>query len=241
MTEKHPIVDTMVVKLRAAADDVLQSVVVYGPSAHGDYMDAEAKYNLLVVLRDLSLSSIEEISGPVRWWLKKTQPMPRIFSPKFIDEAADVFPIEFLDIRAHHLVVYGDDPFSNLDVHKDHLRTQCERELREKLMRVHEAFIEAHGKSRLLVRLLEESYPAFAAVFRGCLELANRPIPKHDLDVVHEFCSLADLDPAPFVEIDDLINQVKLQSQPATLFASYYQQLTKSIGALNSFPVATED
>ncbi len=235
MHRKYPIVAEMVAKLEAAAADNLLSVVVYGPTVHGDSLGDKKNHNLLVVLSDLSLASIGKIAGPVRWWLKKGEPMPRIFSPDFIADAADVFPMEFLDITAHHHVVHGADPLRSLDVKKDHLRSQCERELREKLMRLQEAYLEAAGKPKKLLALLRDSYPVFASVFRGCLQLADHSVPVHDSDVIREFCRHTSLDPVPFAEIDKIRSGTKVSTPPDALFLSYYQQITMAIEALDSF------
>lgn len=230
----NALVTEMVGRLRESAGDTLVSVVVYGPAAHGDYQEDEANLNLLIVLSDLSLPSIEAVGRPVRWWLKKGQAMPRFFSPGFIAEAADVFPMEFLDIRAHHHLAYGIDALQDLVVRKDQLRDQCERELREKMMRLQEAYIESEAKPRVLLSLMQESCPAFAAVFRGYLALVNRSIPAHDVDVIRAFCEDTDLDPTPFNEIDKLKSGVKMNGDTQTLFASYYLELKKAIVALNS-------
>jgi hypothetical protein len=233
MQRKHRIVGEMVARLEASAADRLLSVVVYGPAAHGDYLGEKKNHNLLVVLSDLSLASIAKIGGPVRWWLKKGEPMPRVFSPEFIAEAADVFPMEFLDITAHHEVVHGFDALNSLAVKKHHLRTQCERELRECLMRLQEAYMEAGGKPKKLLALLRESYPVFATVFRGCLQLVDQTVPAHDADVVRDVCRHMSLDPVPFAEVDQIKNGNKLSSSPDNLFQRYYQQITMAIAAFD--------
>tara|TARA_R110002096_G_scaffold436100_2_gene667765 strand:+ start:17035 stop:17766 length:732 start_codon:yes stop_codon:yes gene_type:complete len=235
MQKKYPVVSEMVTRLETAAGESLLSVVVYGPAAHGDQLANQKNTNLLVVLSDISLASISKVGGPVRWWLAKGEPLPRVFSPKFITDAADVFPMEFLDITAHHDVVYGTDPLLGLDVKKGHLRNQCERELRETLMRIQEAYLEANGKQKELLALLTGSYPVFASVFRGCLQLGDHAVPARDADVIREFCRHTSLDQGPFAEIGDLRNGVKIASRPAVLFQNYYQQITLAIEALDSF------
>jgi len=235
MQKRYPVVEEMVARLKASAADSLLSVVVYGPVARDSNLGGSKNCNLLVVLSDLSLPRIANVGAPVRWWLKKGEPMPRIFSPKFIVEAADVFPLEFLDITAHHVVVHGVDPLSNLDVKKDHLRSQCERELREKLMRLQEAYLESAGKPKKLVELLCASYPAFAMVFRGCLQLADQEVPAHDADVIQAFCRQSSLDPVPFADIDKIKNGTKVSKVSDDLFQDYYQQINLAIEALDGF------
>src|SRR5690606_11223773 len=114
---------------------------------------------------------------PIRWWLKQKQPWPRLFTRALIADSLDVYPIEFLDISDHHRLLYGDDPFGEVVVDLDRLRLQCERELREKLMRLREGFIECSRAPRKLEALLAESYASFEPIWRGCLHLLGRPVP----------------------------------------------------------------
>jgi hypothetical protein len=161
--------------------------------------------------------------------------MPRLMSPRMLREATDVFPIELLTIRAHHLVLFGADAVSDLDVDRDHLRMQCERELREKLMRVQEAYIEADGRDRALTRLLTESYLAFTQVFRGCLRLSTDDVPQHNIDVAREFCRRAGLDPAPFEDIEGLAAGGGTRTGAEELFDAYYAELMKAVRAVDRF------
>jgi hypothetical protein len=177
----------------------------------------------------------------VRWWLGKKKPYPRILSPAVIRDAADVFPIEFLDITRHHQVLHGDDPFTRLDVRTDHLRLQCERELREKLMRLQEGYIAAADKPRNLRRLLVESYLTFAQIFRGCLYLLGDDAPTHTIDAIRAFCERADLEVEPFEQVHRFYAGEANIEDPAATFTSYYTQLRRAVGAIDSFSKAEPD
>ena len=99
----------MVQSLDNTLGERLRSVVLYGSAARGDYQKATSDFNLLVVVDELNPSTLESLSPIILRWCKQNQPFPRIFSPKLIAESTDVFPIEFLDIRCHHLVLHGED------------------------------------------------------------------------------------------------------------------------------------
>lgn len=235
---QHALLSSFVDRLQAAAGDDLVAVVLYGSAARGDFHERASDFNILIELRDLELKTLAKIGEPVNWWLRKHEPMPRIFSPGMIVESADVFPIEFLDISRHHVMLYGNDPFGELEIHTDHLRIQCERELRQKLMRLREAYLETRGKTKQLQRLLFESYPAFVSIFRGCLHLVQREIPVHNNEVVEAFCELAGLDKAPFVELEELLDEDRDASDPATLLSRYYRELTRAVTAIDRFQEA---
>lgn len=223
------ILDDMVQHLRTAGGDSLLSVILYGAEARGDHYEAVRDLYLLIVLKDLELETLAPLRDPIKRWLKKSNPMPRFFSPSLIADASDVFPLEFLDISGHHRLLYGDDPFTDMDVGTDHLRLQCERELREKLMRLQEAYVETRGRASDLKRLLAGSYLAFVDIFRGCLRLHAEEVPAQADEIVTAFCKVAKLDPTPFRAAEQLAHGGQPTQPIDAVFSSYYTQLTSAI------------
>jgi len=231
---RDKILDDAVGRFRAGCGDALVAVVLYGPAAHGDFYEGDADLHLLVVVKDLELATLATLAEPLSWWLKKKQPMPRVFSRELIGKAADVFPMELSDLLAHRVVLWGEDPMPDLDIDYDHLRLQCEREIREKMMRLREAFIEARGKDKLLHRLMAESVSSFVSIFRGALRL--RPgfaVPQHDKGVVDAFASWAGIEAEPLHQALSIKN-----GRPGATgdpFASYYAALTKAVDFIDGF------
>ena len=234
----NPLLKKVVDDLKASAGGRLRSVLLYGSAARGDYEKASSDLNLIVVLETLDLPTLENVSGPLRRWERKKQPLPRIFSPAMITESVDVFPIEFLDLKAHAVLLYGENVFRDLTVHADRLRLQCERELREKMMRLREGYIEAHAAPRRLRPLLTGSYSTFVALFRGCLHLHKDDVPAHNEEVVATFCTRAELDRSPFDEVARLKRGETIDVDTKALFARYYTELDKAVHRVNRFDVA---
>lgn len=232
--KEHPSLSHTVDRLVSAGGDRLESLVLYGEAAHGETY-AELEYDLLVVLSDLETGTLARVAEPVRRWVKKGQPMPRFFSPGLIEDAADVFPMEFLDIQRHHVILHGEDPLAELNVETNHLRLQCERELREKMMRLREAYLQAEGSERRLQKLLGDSYQSFVWVFRGALFLEKEEVPAHNAEVVSAFCAQADLDTRPFTAIERLRSGKRLDQSAERLFNDYYKQLTRAVSAIDRF------
>ncbi len=231
----NPVLRRMVHDLTASLGDLLHGIVLYGSAARGDWQKGTSDFNLIVVLENLEPGTLEKMTPILKHWSGKGQPAPRIFSKAVIAESADVFPIEFLDIQSRRDVLHGRDPFASLTIHLDHLRLQCEREMREKMMRLREGYIEAHTNSRSLTRLLTDSYTTFVALFRGCLHLLGGDVPVHNREVVAAFCARADIDPAPFTEVDRLKLGERSSTEPKATFARYYEALTRAVHAINRF------
>ena len=216
----------LVTRLTQALGERLISVVVYGPAAHDEVYVTVRGEHLLIVVRELSLEALQRLGDPVRWWLKKGEPWPRLFSPELLRSSADVYPIELLAISQHRRIAYGADPLRDVTIDPVHLRVQCERELREKLMRLREGYIECHGRgsARELHDLLGVSLASFVQVFRGCLHLLGAPIADRDHEVVAALCARLDLPPDAFTAVGQIARGQRGADAEA-VFGAYYRDL----------------
>ncbi|RMH41678.1 MAG: hypothetical protein D6689_10315 [Deltaproteobacteria bacterium] len=235
-----PTVTAFVDRLVRAAADGLDAAVLYGPAAHGDaYADPHAVH-VLIVARDLELATLARFARPVAWWRRRGHPTPRIVSRAQLAAMADVFPIELLDLASHHVVLHGRDPLAQVQVVPEHLRLQCERELREKMMRLREGYVEAAGDKRALLRLLVHAYPAFALVWRGCLRLFGDDVPRSDLDVARALCRRLDLDPAP-LEAVDAAARGRAPREVEPLFADCYDLFGRIVKRIDDIVPTTQE
>lgn len=233
--KESPVLKAMVGSLVEALGPRLRSVVLYGSAARGDFHEATSDFNLILVLEDLEPRTLEALTSPVERWRREGHHPPRLFTPALIAESADVFPIEFLDVRAAHVVLHGSDPFAHLEVRNGFLRIQCERELREKMMRVQEGYVECHARRRDLERLLIDSYATFVALFRGCLRLMGAEPPARGHEVVAAFCARAGIDPAAFEPVARLRRGEKPEADPKSIFSRYYDALAKAVRTVDRF------
>jgi len=198
-----------------------------------------SQFNLMNVCSNLAPAPLTRRGGPVRWWLRAGQPWPRLFSPELIRDSVDIYPIEFIDITRHHRVLLGRDALSGVEVDVALLRLQCERELREKLMRLREGFVESRGKAKLLRQLLAASYASFALVWRGCLHLLGASVPAHDREVAAALCRRLELDAAPFEEVAAIAAGERSADESA-VFARYYRELEAMVERIDRWIVRAE-
>ena len=68
-------------------------------------------------------------------------------------------------MKQYHQVVFGEDVLSSIEIQPEHLRLQCERELRGKLIHLRQEYLNTGGKSRRIKNLLRFSLPAFVSIF----------------------------------------------------------------------------
>jgi hypothetical protein len=188
----------MVARLQRGLDRRLSGVILHGPAVRGDWHRGA---NLLLLTTDLEVDTLGRLAEPVRWWLRRGQPWPRLFTAELMRDAVDVYPIELLDIAGHHRMLHGADPLGGIEVDRGQLRLQCERELREKLMRLREGYVEARGRRRALDRLLGASYGSLAPVWGACLHLLETPVPERDREVADALCDRLGLERTPFDQV----------------------------------------
>jgi hypothetical protein len=217
----------MVNRLTRALGNRLVSVLSYGPLDPDEEVPLLASRFLLIVPRDLELATLRLLAAPVRWWLKKREPWPRVLSTELLHASSDVYPIEHLELLARRRVLFGIDPITDIDIDRADLRIQCERELREKLMRLREGYIESHGRrdARVALRqLLVVSYASFVRIFRACLVLLGAPAAHHDRDIVTVLCTWLDQPPEPLLAAAQLARHDG-DADAERLFADYYRAL----------------
>ena len=231
----HAAISDLVSGLSLALGDKLRAVVLYGPAARGEKTSGDEELHLLVVLGDLELDTLTAAGPSLGRWVGRGRATPRLFTQATLRDAADVFPIELAEIAERNLVLHGQDPMTSMPaLDGENLRLQCERELREKLMRLQEAYALSRGKDAELARLIVGSYAAFSLIFRGCLRLHGEVPPDTGLGATEAFSRRAGIDPAPFVEADKLRRGESVGSI-RDLFARYYAALDRAVDAVDRF------
>ncbi|MGH9163442.1 MAG: hypothetical protein ACRD2X_26080 [Vicinamibacteraceae bacterium] len=95
-------------------------------------------------------------------WRARNLAMPLLLPETEFRRSLDVFPVEYGDIIAHHVVISGSDPFVGLRALPEDLRRACEVEVRGHAIHLREGFLESGGDAGQVARLLVASAPPFA-------------------------------------------------------------------------------
>jgi hypothetical protein len=161
----------------------LASVTLYGSAAAGDFIPERSDYNILIALKKIRPEDLRNAHACVREWHRLGHPVPVYFTVSELQNAADVFPIEFHQMEVAHKVLYGDDVLAGLKISDAFLRHQTEYELRSKLLLLRRQYIPASGSVEGLSNLMGESLASFSAIFRAVLLLhgVNPPSTKHEI------------------------------------------------------------
>ena len=232
---KSKVLRHLVEALIAAHGENLASITLYGSTAVEDTTD-DPHHNVLVVLRQIALEDLRRSVEPVRVWTKASQPMPVYFSLDELQRAADVFPIEFLQMQKARRGLHGSDPLQLVETSDANLRHQLEYELRTKFLQLRRLYFPASQSAEKLAALMVESLASFAALFRGVLMLLGREVPVTKRDALHATANELGLEVAPFDRILELSSspRAKLNEAEANeIFGAYLNQLERVIDAVD--------
>jgi predicted nucleotidyltransferase len=228
-------------KLRASAGENLTSVVLYGSAAEGEFHPEYSDVNLLCVVRDTSFVSLNKIAGVVEWWRKKKHHPPLILTEKELKDTADVFSIEFIDMKQRHRILYGNDVLRDLNVPMHLHRSQLEYELREKLFLLRQHILLTGSDEKALWEVMLTSLSSFTTLFRHALIELGESGRKHSREGVQELASRLNFDAAVFVQLMDVRRNKSDRKQfgvadVATRYLAAIEQVAAAVDTMQSSP-----
>jgi len=229
-------------RMRQAAGDNLQSVILYGSAADGEFHPKFSNVNLLCVLREVSFNALQAVSPAAKWWTGHKYHAPLLLAREELERAAAVFSIEFLDMQQQHHVLHGEDVLQGLTISMRLHRAQLEYELREKTILLRQRLLLASGNKNRLWELLLSSVSTFATLFRHALIAMGDSAPKSKRDGVQALASRISLDPSPFLQLLD-IREAKMESKKLDVkdvARRYLTAIQKATAAVDELLDSTE-
>lgn len=167
-------------KLIKLYEDNIKMIALYGSATGRDYRPGISDINLLCVLRDIEFSGLKKSLKLISWGIRRRIAAPLFLSIEHIRSSQDVFPMEFLEMKENHVVLYGEDFLKGLDVSNKNVRVFCEEQIKGKLIRIRQAYLEIGLKRKGMEALLKESMNGLMPVFRNLLRLKGNTAPPKD-------------------------------------------------------------
>ena len=216
----------------------LASVILYGSAAAGDFVPQHSDYNILVALHKIGPADLRNAHACVREWARLGHPVPVYFTVNELQNAADVFPIEFHQMSAARKVLFGPDVLADLNISDKFLRLQAEYELRSKLIQLRRQYIPASISADGLKRLMAESLSSFVALFRAVLIIHGLEPPATKPEITALTVKHLGIDGNPFEKIFEIRENKGKDKIDATeanrLFGDYMEQIEKVVDAVDA-------
>lgn len=217
----------------------LISIVLYGSGAGEDYIPGKSDINFLITLTDQGIDRLDRALETVARWRKRNVAIPLFMTRSTLDGSRDAFPIELLNMKRRYVVVSGKDVLAELDLDRCHIRLQLERELRGKLLHLHNGYLSTGGNIRKIRALITASLTAFISLFCALLYLKNIEIPYGKRDIITAAGKAFGIDAAIFLKCDEIRRNVDRfsKNEVAAVFQAYIKEVSRLFNQIDRIEV----
>jgi hypothetical protein len=188
----------------------LKCIMVYGSAAQGeDFVPGHSNINLLVILHEITLSDLKKGAKLVSMGRRQKKIIPLFLTLQHIDTSSDVFPIEFIEMKENHVVIYGDEIFDSIVIHSENVRLQCESTLKGQIIKLRQGYLELMAKPELLRRLMIDSLTGLLPTIKNILKLKGKVLATVKKDeLISQLEKEYGIDVAPLIKV--LYNKLKI-------------------------------
>ena len=166
--------------------DNMTSVIVYGSVARDNYDQKYSDINILILLKKSDPTAVISFGKTLFRDIRKYRLTPLILTEKEFVNSADVFPMEYNDIKDNYIIVTGADPVPSLKLTDTSLRHQTEYTVRGIINQLRQGLIASRGRKKVSYMLLKKMTGSIESVLRSSLRLKNIDISKLDRNAVWE-------------------------------------------------------
>lgn len=161
---------------RAAAGADLIAAVLFGSAAE-DRLRAASDVNLVLVLRRLEPATLDALHGPLVVAEAAIRLRTMFLLADEIADAANAFALKFDDIRRRHRVLYGADPFADLEIPRAAAIAQLRQVLLNLLLRLRGQLASRRGRDEQLALAVADAAGPLRACAAELLSLEGEPAP----------------------------------------------------------------
>ncbi len=224
----------LVARMKEFAAENLESVILYGSAARGDFKEGHSDLNILCVLRALSPRELARVTPVVHWWCKnQNEPAPLFFTAEELRASADVFSIEILDMQDSRRVLYGSDTIAGIDVPMNLHRVQVEHDLRTLLLKLRQHFLlNGHKENELRAAAAKSSSSALALLRHTLIAFEEEP-PATAQEVFARIAALTGADAAAFAGAFKLRDLHAHAEDIVRTYENYLNALSVVVSALD--------
>ena len=160
--------DALVSDLHGIFRQRLRAVCAYGL----DNRD-ERDTHTIAFVDHLAFDDLAACAPRTRGWQQRGLAVPLILQADEFARSLDVFPLEYGEIIAHHVLLFGDDPFAGAAVAEPDRRRGCEMQAKSHLIHLRESFLETQGDPRTVARMIAASAEGFRRLLENLVTLVQ--------------------------------------------------------------------
>jgi predicted nucleotidyltransferase len=172
-------IEAYINRIHELIGDELHSVLLYGSAAKNNYFPGSSDINLLVLVRNVTPEIMQKTAPVIKGFKMRSKIDTFLADIDDIVNSADVFPIRFLDIRNHHILLYGEDVFAEMEIEAPNLRLDLEGQMRNMVRNLRQSYIFSNYTSQELRNILVENFSRLSCLLTAMLHLHEiKPPPK---------------------------------------------------------------
>jgi len=230
----HELLKNLVEHLHEAAGANLESVIVYGSAARGDFREGRSDLNVLCTMRLLGMEELARVAPIVKWWTSaEKQSAPLFFMRHELERSADVFAIELLDMQENHQVLYGSDVIEGIQVPLNLHRIQVEHDLRTVLIKLRQHFVRETANPRELSAILAKSFSSVMTLLRHTLLAVQAKAPPAPKEVIERIAVMSGAKARAFEAVLQLRDSETPDANVAPAYGEYLAAIETVISALD--------
>jgi hypothetical protein len=224
----------LVARMKEFAGENLESIILYGSAARGDFKEGHSDLNVLCVLRSVATRELTRVAPVVHWWCRdQNEPAPLFFTAEELRQSADVFSIELLDIQQSRRVLYGADVVAGIVVPMNLHRVQVEHDLRTLLLKLRQHFLlNGQKESELRAAAAKSSSSVFSLLRHALIAFGEEP-PATAHEVFARIAALTGVDAEAFAAAFKLRAYHAPADDIVRAYGQYLNALTVVISGLD--------
>lgn len=154
-------------------DQDIRMVALYGSAAKGNFVCGVSDINLFIVVKRETLSQIRDWANQFGAVTQQYRIRATVMTEKELEQSADIFPVEYLEIRETMRLIYGEDLFSTLRIDRSQYRHQLEERLRGSVTALRQLVILFGGRKKLMHEYLLNWCGKQDTVFRALIRIKD--------------------------------------------------------------------
>ncbi len=215
----------------------VESIILYGSAVGIDFVGGKSNINILIIVKNFTFDNFKPTLSLFEQYSKKDAIIPLVFTSDEIKNSADVFPIEFFDIKENHVLLWGNDLFMDLEIKHDNLRLQCEQELKGKIIKLRQIYLESGKHKENIEYIITSTFSSFIPVFKNLIRLKNKIPPKNKEEIIKVLSVESGIDVEILLAIlYDIKGDKKIGSEDAMEFFEKYLSILSKLADIIDKP-----
>jgi hypothetical protein len=143
----------------------LQSLIAYPGN------QADGSLHSCAIVDGLGFRDLVACLPQTEGWHSRGIAVPLMLASGELERTIDIFPLEYSAILADYQVVRGPDPFHGIAIPIEDIRRATEGQAKSHLIHLREAFLESHGETTRIGRLIASSAAPLRALLTNIARL----------------------------------------------------------------------